>query len=62
MRRYTAEILDKADLEIVVAELPATAPAALLCVERDPEACHRALIAHRLSLRFALTVEHLKPT
>ncbi|ADG77656.1 protein of unknown function DUF1130 [Tsukamurella paurometabola DSM 20162] len=62
VRRYTAEILDKADLEIVVAELPATAPAALLCVERDPEACHRALIAHRLSLRFALTVEHLKPT
>src|SRR3712207_1451648 len=45
---YTREILDAADLGSVVDELPATGAAALLCVERDPEACHRSLVAERL--------------
>ena len=37
------------------------APAALLCVERDPEACHRSLIAERLYAEFGLEVVHLRP-
>ena len=36
--------------------------AALFCVERDPEACHRWLIAQRLAERHGVVVEHLRPT
>ena len=49
--RYTREILDRAELE------PPTRASALLCVERDPEACHRSLIAERLGG----SVTHLRP-
>lgn len=59
--RYVREILNHADLEQLVAELPADGGAALFCVERDPEACHRALVAERLAERFGLSVEHLRP-
>jgi uncharacterized protein (DUF488 family) len=41
--RYTREILDRADLS----SLP-DGVVCLFCVERDPEACHRSLIAERL--------------
>ncbi|MBJ8348653.1 DUF488 domain-containing protein [Antrihabitans sp. YC2-6] len=60
-RRYTAEILDCADLARVVAALPSSGVAALLCVERDPEACHRSLIAQRLTEEHGITFEHLRP-
>jgi uncharacterized protein (DUF488 family) len=60
--RYTREVLDRADLDSIVAELPQGAASALLCVERDPEACHRSLIADRLATGHAITVEHLLPT
>jgi uncharacterized protein (DUF488 family) len=59
--RYTKEILDRVDLAPVVADLPAAGPAALFCVEADPEACHRSLIAARLVDRFGVTVTHLRP-
>ena len=59
--RYTREVLDRADLDAVVSELPGEGAAALLCVERDPEACHRSLIAARLADRFGLPVNHLRP-
>ncbi len=61
-RRYTAEILDGADLTTIVSALPSTGTAALLCVERDPEACHRSLIAQRLTERHRITIEHLRPS
>ena len=48
-RRYTAEILDRFDLGELASVLPEDGVAALLCVERDPEACHRSLIAERLA-------------
>ena len=60
--RYTAEILDKADLGPVVDELPADGAAALFCVERDPEACHRSLIADRLAAEHGAAVTHLRPS
>jgi uncharacterized protein (DUF488 family) len=60
-RRYTAEILDPADLTPVVASLPVTGTAALLCVEQEPEACHRSLLATRLAERHGVTVGHLRP-
>ena len=58
---YTREILDRADLDSLVAELPADGAAALLCVERDPEACHRSLIADRLAAAHGVAVTHLRP-
>ncbi len=59
-RRYTEEILDRADLGSVVQWIGKSS-AALLCVERDPEACHRSLIAARLRRDWDFTVEHLRP-
>jgi uncharacterized protein (DUF488 family) len=61
VERYTREILDPADLDQVVAGLPPAGVAALLCVERDPEACHRSLIAARLASRYGARVVHLRP-
>jgi uncharacterized protein (DUF488 family) len=61
VERYTREILDAADLDGLVERLPAEGAAALLCVERDPEACHRSLIAARLADEFGVAVEHLRP-
>jgi uncharacterized protein (DUF488 family) len=59
--RYTREILDDADLEALVASLPQDGAAALMCVERDPEACHRSLVAERIAQQFGLALEHLRP-
>jgi uncharacterized protein (DUF488 family) len=59
--RYTAEILDHADLAPLVADLPGEGASALLCVERDPEACHRSLVAERLAAEYGLRVMHLRP-
>jgi uncharacterized protein (DUF488 family) len=61
VRRYVEEILDRADLGAIVADLPENDAAALLCVERDPEACHRSLIAERLAAHHGATVAHLRP-
>ena len=60
-RRYTREILDRADLTRVVAELPDQGAGALMCVERDPEACHRSIIAERLAAEHGVAVRHLRP-
>jgi uncharacterized protein (DUF488 family) len=55
--RYVNEILNRADLRRLLDELPG----ALLCVERDPEACHRSLVAERLASDYAVDVVHLLP-
>jgi uncharacterized protein (DUF488 family) len=60
-RRYTAEILDRADLTSIISASPSSGIAALLCVERDPEACHRSLIAQRLTEHHTVSIEHLRP-
>jgi len=60
-RRYTAEVLDRADLWDLLAGLPGESASALLCVERDPEACHRSLIAERLATQHRVGVTHLRP-
>ena len=58
---YVKEILDRVDLEPIVESLPTDAVSALLCVERDPEACHRSLIAERLAAAHGASVFHLRP-
>src|SRR4051794_7514735 len=60
--RFTRERLDQVDLAPIVESLPANAATALLCVERDPEACHRSLVAARIASQFGLPVEHLRPS
>jgi uncharacterized protein (DUF488 family) len=57
---YTEEILDRADLAPIVKWIGGS-KAALLCVERDPEACHRSLIAARLQRDWGFSVEDLRP-
>jgi uncharacterized protein (DUF488 family) len=59
-RRYTEEVLDRVDFEPIV-KFVGDDRAALLCVERDPEACHRSLVAARLERDFGGRVTHLKP-
>ena len=60
VERYTKEILDRVPLEPLVEDLPRDGATALFCVECDPEACHRSLIAQRLHERFGLAVVHLR--
>ena len=57
---YTEQILDRVDLGPIVSWIGGSVPA-LLCVERDPEACHRSLVAARLQRDRGFEVEHLRP-
>jgi uncharacterized protein (DUF488 family) len=57
---YTVEILDRVDLAPIVRWIGGS-KAALLCVERDPEACHRSLLAARLRRDWDFSVEDLRP-
>lgn len=59
--RYTSEILDQVDLAPIVDALPADGAGALLCVERDPEACHRSLIAAALESEHGVAVTNIRP-
>jgi uncharacterized protein (DUF488 family) len=59
--RFTRERLDQVDLAPIADSLPRDAATALLCVERDPEACHRSLVAERMAEQFGLQIEHLRP-
>jgi hypothetical protein len=59
--RFTGERLDQVDLGPIVESMPADGSVALLCVERDPEACHRSLVAQRIADQFGLALEHLRP-
>lgn len=60
LQHYTEEVLDQVDLDPIV-RFVGNNRAAVLCVERDAEACHRSLIAARLGRDFGLPVRHLKP-
>jgi hypothetical protein len=59
--RYTREVLDNVDLAQLVAELPREAATALLCVEAEPQACHRSLIARRLADGYGIAITHARP-
>lgn len=60
-RRYREQILDPVDLDAFAESLPSAGKTALLCVERDPEACHRSLVAGRLADEHGVPVTHLRP-
>jgi uncharacterized protein (DUF488 family) len=61
VERYNREILGQVDLRPIVEALPADGSLALMCVEREAEACHRWLVAARLASEFGLHVTHLTP-
>jgi uncharacterized protein (DUF488 family) len=59
---YKRECLDDFDATSFLAELPTNATRiALFCVEREPAACHRSLLAEALSKVPGVTVRHLAP-
>lgn len=62
VERYNRELLGQVDLRPIVDALPPEGLSAFMCVERDPEACHRSLVAARLASEFGLTVTHLRPS
>lgn len=59
---YEEEILADFDSQSFLDELPQnTKNIALLCVEREPAACHRSLVAEKLAGDTEAKVEHLSP-
>jgi uncharacterized protein (DUF488 family) len=59
---YKAGILEQFDPRSLLKELgPDAQVVALFCVERDPQACHRSLVAEKLEQKLGLEVEHIKP-
>jgi uncharacterized protein (DUF488 family) len=59
---YQRECLTEFDGRRFVAELGEQAKVvALFCVEREPAACHRGLVAQRLEEDLGVTVTHLLP-
>jgi uncharacterized protein (DUF488 family) len=59
---YKEEVLTNFDSHQFVASLgPETQIAVLLCVEREPAACHRGLLATRLEQDLGVNVAHLTP-
>jgi uncharacterized protein (DUF488 family) len=58
---YTEQILDRFDLSELLDSLPDDVTPVLLCVEAEPGACHRSLVAGRLVWEHGLDVAHLRP-
>lgn len=59
--RFTHEILDRVAIEPLVEQLPTDGAGVLLCVERDPEACHRSMVAERIAGAADVVIDHLRP-
>lgn len=57
---YTAACLDGFDAAAFLEELGGDGPICLFCVEGEPLACHRSLVADRLAASGA-TVRHFRP-
>jgi uncharacterized protein (DUF488 family) len=59
---YRTTILKEFDAKAFIDELdPETQVVALFCVEREPEACHRSLVADYLAQEVGLELEHIRP-
>jgi uncharacterized protein (DUF488 family) len=61
VERYVREVLDPFDLGALVTDLPNDSATALLCVESDPEACHRSLVAARIHAEYGLPIADVCP-
>lgn len=49
------------DAQRFLSALPERGAAALFCVEADPEACHRSLVADRMAAEHGVKIVHLRP-
>ena len=59
---YRGEVLADFDSRAFLDDLPeGIKVVALFCVEREPAACHRSLVADRLGQVEGIEVEHLRP-
>jgi uncharacterized protein (DUF488 family) len=59
---YMSEVLAHFDPQSLLDEMPVDANiVALMCVEREPAACHRSLLAERLRESLDVEVAHLTP-
>lgn len=59
---YRSEVLASFDPQSLHDDLPPDAAViALMCVEREPAACHRSLLAERLREAWGVEVVHLVP-
>ncbi len=59
---YRTEILAAFDPRSLLDEAgPDARVLALFCVEREPAACHRSLVADKLRWNLGLEVEHIRP-
>ena len=59
---YKEHYLDCLNVEDVLQQVGAEATTiALFCVEREPAACHRSLVAEWLACKLGLAVEHIVP-
>lgn len=58
---FAAECLAHWDAAAFAAGLAPAARPALFCVEREPAACHRSLVAARLAATLSLPLRHLVP-
>lgn len=59
---YQETCLAQFDAAAFIASLgPEARVIALFCAEREPEACHRSLVAQRLHEQLVLEVEHITP-
>ena len=59
---YRQQCLKHLNAEKLLQHIPAEAAIiALLCVEREPEACHRSLVAEWLGQKLSLPIVHITP-
>ena len=59
---YHEGVLNDFDVEAFLKTLPEdTKVLALFCVEREPQACHRSLVAEKFQAATGTSVEHLLP-
>ena len=62
VQAYRAEILASFDPQSLLDDAgPDAQVLALFCVEREPAACHRSLVADQLRWDLGLEVEHIRP-
>lgn len=62
IEKYRNEILNNYDFDGLINRLTSFSTAiALFCVERNPEACHRSIVAEELHQKYTFSLEHLLP-
>jgi uncharacterized protein (DUF488 family) len=58
---YNESRLTEFDLPGFLREVGDSEVLCLFCVEREPEACHRSLLANHLAEQLGITVQHILP-